>query len=668
MIFFDKFSTPHETIPFNEIKNADYIPSVNKAIELARIRITELKKVEDVNFQSFVVPFLDVGRELELVSGTFFNLHSANTSDEVEKIADELSPIITSFYNDIKLDGELFEKVKACYQNRENENLSVEEKTIIEKQYKSFVRNGANLSDTDKNILRDIDEKLSKLSLSFAQNALKATNEYVRELTEEDIKGMPESWKEASLAAAKEKNKSAHVVTLAAPIFVPFLKYCENRDLRKEVTFAANVKAVKGEYSNQENVIETLKLRDKRAKLLGYRNHADFVLEERMAQSENKVKDFLSEIISKAKNTAYSEVKEIEEFAKTIGFTDQIQAWDFSFYSEKFKKHKFDFDDEVLRPYFRLENVINGVFETASKLYGISFKKNKEIPLYHEDVIAYEVYDNKTNNIMGIFYADFFPRSSKRQGAWMTSYKEQSESQIPHVSIVCNFTKSTETKPSLLTFNEVLTLFHEFGHSLHGLLSQCKYSTLSGTNVYWDFVELPSQIMENWAYEKECLDLFAKHYKTGELIPEELIQKIKNARKFLEGFATIRQLSFANLDIELHSMDPSKIQSIIETEKNLMADYKLFSEYPEDGCMSCSFSHIFAGGYSAGYYSYKWAEVLDADAFEAFEKEGIFNKQTATRFKAEILSKGGTEHPLTLYKRFKGAEPSPKALIARAGL
>ncbi len=669
-IYFEKLNTPFETIPFSKVKNEDFLPALEKAIEVARERVSELKKVETPTFENFLVPLLNCDKELSLVSGVFFNLYSAHKHDDMQEISQKFSPTLTKFYNDISLDQELFEKIKMLHDQIDELKLGTEEKTILEKEYKGFVRNGALLSEEEKDKIRKIDEQLSKLSLNFGDNALAARNAYVLELSDEDVKGMPESFLDASKAVAKEKGlkEGQYAVTMDPTLYIPFMTYCQNRDLREKVQKDRSRLAVDGDHGNQENIQEMLKLREQRAKILGFENHAEFVLAERMAKNPGTVFEFMDNIIAPAKSKANEELSEVEKFAKEVDGIEDFQSWDYGYYTEKLKKKKFDFDDEVLRPYFKLENVIDGAFSVASKLYQLTFKENSEIEKYHSDVKVFEVFEENGNEPIGILYADFFPRATKRAGAWMTEFKSQSKDQIPHVMIVCNFTKSTDSKPSLLTLNEVLTLFHEFGHALHGLLSKCKYEAVSGTSVYWDFVELPSQILENWVFEKECLDLFAKHYETGELIPQDLVKKISDSRKFHEGMATMRQLSFATLDMVLHTTPAKEVKDVVEFEDRVLDQFRLFPKTEDKNSMACTFGHIFSGGYSAGYYSYKWAEVLDADAFEHFKKHGIFNEEVAKKFKTEVLSRGGSEHPEILYKRFRGKAPSVDALMKRAGL
>ena len=667
-----EFQTPFNSIPFDKIKNEHYLEALKKAIEIQKAEVSKFKESSDGDFEAYEA-YVQGGEKLESVASTFFNLHSANTDDEMSEIAKEFSPILTSHSNDIGLDPVVFAKVKAIYEKRESLNLNTEQLTLVENDYKNFVRNGALLSEEDKGTLRSIDEELSKLSLAFSNNLLKETQAFELVIDkEDDLAGLPDGVKEAAKSLAKEKGKEdCWIFTLDFPSLYPFITYAQNRELRKELhTAGARRCDQNNEFNNSDNAKQIAKLRHQRANLLGYANHADFVLEERMAEKKENVFSLLNELKEKAYPSAKSHAEMLMNYAKEKDGISDFSAWDYAYYNEIVKKEKFSIDDEMLKPYFQLEKVIDGVFEVATRLYGLNFKVRNDIPKYHEDVITYEITDEDDNHI-SIFYGDYFPRKGKRGGAWMTSYRSQyvknGTDVRPLISNVCNFTKPTESKPSLLTFNEVLTLFHEFGHALHGILSKCTYKPTSGTNVYWDFVELPSQVLENWAYEKECLDLFAKHYETNESIPQELIQKIKDSSNFGEGYGTIRQLNFGLIDLAWHMSDPSAIENIEEFETNLLKDIYLFPK-PEGSTNSTSFGHIFAGGYSAGYYSYKWAEVLDADAFEAFKEKGIFNKEVAKSFRENILEKGGSEHPMNLYKRFRGAEPKVDPLLRRGGL
>jgi Zn-dependent oligopeptidase len=662
------------TAPFSKISNSDYKPAIKKAIEITKSEIDEIVNNTDApTFENTTVALDFTGEKLNKITSIFFNLNSAETNDEIQKIAQEISPWLSELSNDITLNTALFKKVKAVFDSKETLTLTPEQQMLLEKQYKGFARNGANLKEADKTALRKIDAQLSKLSLKFGENVLAETQAFEMQVTDEkDLAGLPESEKESAKEVAKSKEKEGWVFTLDHPSYIPFLTYADNRELRKKLAIAAGKKGFQdNEFNNEKVVLDIVNLRNQRANLLGYKTHAHFVLEERMAETPETVIEFSNNLLEKAKPAALKEFTNLESYAKKLDNIDQLQKWDGAYYSEKLKKELFDLDQEILKPYFKLENVINGAFEISKRLYDLHFEEVFNIDKYHQDVKTYNVTDSN-NNFIAVFYADFHPRKGKRNGAWMTSYKPQQikngVNERPHVSIVCNFTKPTATKPSLLTFNEVTTLFHELGHALHGMLANTTYNSLSGTSVSWDFVELPSQILENWCYEKEALELFAKHYETGETIPMKYVEKIKESASFHEGMQTLRQLSFGLLDMQWHgSESPGKISSVKEFENDAFADTNLYPEVAEN-CMSTSFSHIFQGGYSAGYYSYKWAEVLDADAFEYFLEKGIFNKEVATRFKENVLSKGGTEKPMDLYIRFRGKEPKPDALLKRAGL
>jgi Zn-dependent oligopeptidase len=667
------FTTKHNTAPFSKIKNEDYLTAIIKGIEIAKAEIDAIvNNPETPTFENTIEALEFTGAILDRASSIFFNLNSAETSDEMQKIAQEVSPLLSEFGNDVRLNGALFAKVKAVYDNKESLDLNTEQNTLLNKKYKSFSRNGANLSEDKKSKLREIDLQLSILSLQFGENVLAETQAFQLHLTEEkDLSGLPEGAIEAAYLLAKSQGKEGWIFNLDHPSYIPFVTYADNRELRKKMAIAFGSKAFQNnEFDNQEIVLKIAKLRFDRAQLLGYKTHAHYVLEERMAQTPEQVISFLNDLLEKAKPAAQKEFEELATFAKKLDGIDQLEKWDGAYYSEKLKQQLFNLDDEILKPYFQLEKVLDGAFTIAERLYGITFKEIFDIDKYHEEVRTFEVND-KNNELVAVFYADFFPRKGKRNGAWMTSFKSQyvldNKNERPHISNVCNFTRPTETKPSLLTFNEVTTLFHEFGHGLHGILANTVYPSLSGTSVFWDFVELPSQIMENWCYEAEALGLFAHHYETNELIPMELVQKIKESASFQEGMATMRQLSFGLLDMGWHGQDPTEITDVKTFETAQFSATQLYPEVKENS-MSTAFSHIFQGGYSSGYYSYKWAEVLDADAFAHFQENGIFNAEVAMKFKDNILSKGGTEHPMVLYKRFRGQEPKPDALLKRAGL
>jgi len=662
-----------DTAPFLQIKTTDYEPAFDEAIKQAKAEVQQIITNTDApTFENTIEAMSFSGMQLDRISNIFFNLNSAETNEELQKIAQIVAPKLSAFGNDISLNPELFKRVKQVFDTVDKSTLTTEQITLLDKTYKGFVRNGALLNDDQKTELRDIDAQLSVLSLQFNENVLAETNAYQLHITkEEDLAGLPDGVIEAAKNLADQQEKQGWIFTLDYPSYLPFVTYAKNRELRKEIAIANGKKGFQNnDYNNEEIVLKIVKLRNQRSQLLGYKNHAAFVLEERMAQNPEKVLSFLNDLLVKAKPAAEKEFEELTAYAKKLDGIDRLEKWDGSYYSEKLKQERFNLDDEALKPYFKLENVLNGAFTVAEKLFGLHFTEVFTVDKYHADVQTFDVTNDNSEKI-ALLYTDFFPRKGKRNGAWMTSFKSQwiknGVNERPHISIVCNFTPPTQSKPSLLTFNEVTTLFHEFGHALHGMLANTTYPSLSGTSVYWDFVELPSQIMENWVYQPETLALFAKHYETGETIPQQFIDKIKESANFLEGMATLRQLSFGLLDMAWHSKNPENISSLKEFEYQEFENTKLYPDVAEN-VMSTAFSHIFAGGYAAGYYSYKWAEVLDADAFDYFEQNGIFNKEIATKFKDFILSQGGTDHPMTLYKKFRGQEPSPNALLKRAGL
>ena len=668
-----RFDTPYNTAPFSKIKTDAFLPAFKKAIESAKHEIDQIVQNEEAPTFKNTIEALDyTGEQLDRISSIFFNLNAAETNDEIQKIAQEVSPLLTEFSNDVALNTALFERVKFVYNTKESLSLTEEQKTLLDKKYKGFSRNGANLNPDQKETLRAIDKEQSQLQLTFGENILAETNRYELLITEvSDLEGLPEGAIEAAKQLAEEKDKKGWLITLDYPSYIPFMTYAKNRALRKQLAIAFGQKGFQNDsLDNQDIVLKITQLRYQRAQLLGCETHAHFVLEERMAKTPETVRNFLEDLLEKAQPAAKKEFKELEDFAKNLDNINRLEKWDSAYYSEKLKQERFNFDDEQLKPYFKLENVIEGAFTVAQKLFGLQFIQTDIIDPYHKDVMTYKVEDSK-QNLVAIFYADFFPRSGKRNGAWMTSFKSQyvknNINERPHVSIVCNFTKPTSTKPSLLTFNEVTTLFHEFGHALHGMLANTVYPSLSGTSVAWDFVELPSQIMENWCYEKEALALFAKHYKTGESIPMELIDKIKAASTFQQGMQTLRQLSFGLLDMSWHGVDPTEINDVKQHETAAFLETQLFPDVLEN-CMSTAFAHIFQGGYSSGYYSYKWAEVLDADAFEYFKETNLFDPKIADAFKTHVLSKGGTQDPLELYVKFRGQKPKAEALLRRSGL
>ncbi len=662
-----------EYAPFSKIDPTDFQPAIVQSIEDAKAEIAAITDNEQApTFANTIEALEYAGMQLDRITSIFFNLNSAETNEQIQALAQEISPILTDFSNDIVLNQKLFKRIEEVYNQKDQLQLNKEQHMLLTQQYKRFTRNGANLSEEKKSQLRNIDKRLASLSLKFGENVLAETNNYQLHLTrEEDLKGLPEGVRAAAASLARSKGKDGWIFNLHFPSYLPFMKYAQNRELRRELALANGRKGFQGnQHDNQEIVLEIVKLRHQRAQLLGYASYAHFVLEERMAQSPESVQEFLNDLLAKAKPAAEAEFTELENFAKSLDGIDRLEIWDGAYYSEKLKQQKFALDDELLKPYFELGRVLTGAFEVANRLYGLEFTEVHDIDTYHPEVKTYRVTEQNGKEI-ALFYADFHPREGKRGGAWMTVYKPQyrkdGKEQRPHISIVCNFTRATEDHPSLLTFNEVTTLFHEFGHALHGMLAQTTYPSLSGTNVYWDFVELPSQVMENWCYEKEALELFARHYQSGELIPMDLVERIKESANFHEGMATVRQLSFGMLDMSWHFTDPAAINDVKAHEEAAFAPTRLYPPVKEN-CMSTAFSHIFQGGYAAGYYSYKWAEVLDADTFEYFKENGIFDSETAAKFRENILSKGGTEHPLELYKRFRGQEPDPDALMRRAGL
>lgn len=661
-------------IPFADIKLGHYLPAIEEGLKRAKVRLENLKQsTVTADFENTCLAMETCSDELDAASGIYFNLYSAEASDELQALAQEISPKLAEFSNDIHLDPKLFSKIQSVWNNRAKLNLNPEQSMLLEKQYKGFVRNGALLDDAQKIELRKIDEEMSRLGPVFAQNVQKATHAYQLHLTDKsDLSGLSDREIEAAKMAADEKKLPGWIVTLDYPSFMAFMKSADRADLREKVWRAFSSRSFGGEFDNQANVSRISELRALRAKLLGYQTHAHYVLEERMAEKPEKVWSFLEKLLKASKPAAEKDLADLKVLKKSLEKNDDFKPWDLAYYSEKLREQKYNFDEEELRPYFRLEDCVDGIFKVAGKLYDLNFKELIDVQTYHPDVKVFEVTDSQSNEHVGLFYADFFPRTTKKGGAWMTQFRDQGlhgkKVLRPHIAIVCNFTKPTPTTPSLLSIDEVETLFHEFGHALHGLLSKCTYRSISGTNVYWDFVELPSQIMENWLEEKETLDMFAKHYQSGAKIPVELVDRIKAVSKFQAGYTSLRQLSFAMLDMTWHDRAPgAPVENVSEFEIKTMDKTRVMPKV--DGVNgSCSFSHIFSGGYSAGYYSYKWAEVLDADAYELFKEKGIYNKEVAKSFKENILSRGGTEHPMALYKKFRGREPDPDALLRRDGL
>ena len=671
--FLTAYNTPHETIPFHLIKTEHFEPAVLVGMEEQNREIEEIiNNPETPTFTNTIVALERSGKTLDRITTVFGNLLSAETNDEMQVIAERIMPQLTEHSNNISLNEKLFSRIKSVYESKEKESLNQEESMLLNKTYDGFIRSGANLSDEHKERLRKLSSELSVLTLKFSQNNLKEKNSYELLLTLEQLEGLPDSALVAYAQTAKDKGKEDYIVTLEAPSFIPFMKYCKNRELREQLYRAYNTQCTHdNEYNNLDIVKRLVNLRLELAQLIGFETAADYVLTKRMAANSNNVYQLLNQLLEAYTPTAQKEVAEVQTLAKELeGEEFQLMPWDWAYYSRILKEKKFNIDEEILRPYFELNKVIEGVFGLATRLYGITFQENKDIPVYHTDVKAYEVYD-KDNSFLAVLYTDFHPRASKRSGAWMTNYKEQwideKGNSRPHVSVTMNFTKPSAEKPALLTFGEVTTFLHEFGHALHGMFANTTYQSMSGTNVYWDFVELPSQIMENFAIEKEFLNTFAKHYKTGESIPSELIQRLVDASNFNVAYACLRQLSFGLLDMAWYTLTTPFDGDVRYYEKEAWKKAQVLPDI-EDTCMTVQFSHIMAGGYSAGYYSYKWAEVLDADAFSLFKEKGIFNEETANSFRENVLSKGGTEHPMVLYKNFRGKEPNINALLERNGI
>ena len=665
--------TLHGTMPFHLIKTEHYEPAILKGMEIHNQEIEAIiNQTEAPTFANTIVALEKSGALLNQVSTVFGNLLSAETNDEMQAIAERIMPQLSEHSNNITLNEKLFARIKAVYDTTDKEQLGKEEQMLLQNTYDGFIRSGANLTPEQKERFRQISAEMSVLTLRFSQNNLKETNAYELALQADQLDGLPESALHAYAQTAQEKGKEGHIVTLQAPSFIPFMKYSQHRELRQQLYMAYNTQCTHdNEYNNMEIVKKLVNLRLERAQLLGFQTAADYVLTRRMAEKSENVYKLLNQLLEAYAPTAHKEVEEVQALAKELEGEDfQLMPWDWAYYSEKLKEKKFNLNEEALRPFFELNNVIGGVFGLATRLYGITFQENKEIPVYHPDVTAYEVFD-KDGSFLAVLYADFHPRAGKRSGAWMTSYKEQWKDENgnsrPHISVVMNFTKPSGDKPALLSFGEVNTFLHEFGHALHGMFANTTYQSLSGTNVYWDFVELPSQIMENFAIEKDFLNTFAKHYETGENIPEELIQRLVDASNFNVAYACLRQLSFGLLDMAWYTRTEPFEGDVRSYEKQAWSQTQVLPSC-EETCMTVQFSHIMAGGYSAGYYSYKWAEVLDADAFSLFQEKGIFNPEVANSFREHVLSKGGTEHPMTLYKRFRGQEPGIDALLKRNGI
>ena len=670
-VFLEPYKTPFETVPFNEIKFEDYEEAMLEGMRRENADLQRmLDNPEPPTFENTIDT--DDDRTLNRVTNAFFNLLSADTSDEMDELAQKMQPLLTAHSQNILLNERYFERVKAVKQN--HRPLTPEEQMLLDKIYEGFERNGATLPEEKKNKFRQLNQELAMLTLQFQQNELKDMNAFSLFIEdEEQLKGLPQTQLDAAREAAKEAGKeNGYLFTLHAPSYNPFLQYCENRELRQQMYMARNTICTHNNtYDNKENVRKIVNLRREIAQLLGYRNWAEYTLKRRMAEDIEHVNDLLDNLLKAYLPTAQNEVKEVETLAKRLEGDDfELMPWDFAHYSHLLKMERYNIDSEMIRPYLELNNVIKGVFGLATRLYGITFRKRDDIQVYNPEAVAWEVCD-ENGNFLAVLYTDFHPRKSKQSGAWMTTYKEQwLEKEVdsrPLVSVVMNFTKPTDNRPALLTLGEVETFLHEFGHALHGMFSKVRFESLSCTNVYWDFVELPSQFMENYAVEPEFLHTFAHHYETGELIPDELIERIRKSRNFNVAYACIRQVSFGLLDMAYYTLEGPLEGDIEAFEKEAWKPTQLLPTV-DGACMSVQFSHIMCGGYSAGYYSYKWAEVLDADAFSVFQKEGIFNTETAKRFRDEVLSRGGTEPPMTLYKRFRGQEPTIDALLTRNGI
>ncbi|MBO7607573.1 MAG: M3 family metallopeptidase [Paludibacteraceae bacterium] len=668
-----EYGTPHETFPFDKVKLDDYLPAVKEAIRLHDEEIDAIvKNPEAPTFENTIVALERSGKYLTRIQYVFYNLLEAETCAAMDSLSEEISPLETEHSNNVTLNAALFERVKAVYLQKDSLGLTAEQQMLLTKTYESFEKNGATLSEEGKEKFRELSKRLSLLTLKYGQNVLNATNAYKLTITDSaDLAGLPPAIVEAAAKKAKDNNVTGWIFDLTYPSYAPFMKYAENRELRKQLYMAYNTKATEGDLDNRQVVKDIVNARLELANLMGYEDYAARVLRYRMAENKGNVYKLLNDLLEAYKPTAKAEIAEVQAYAKAHGADFEIMPWDWSFYSEKLRDEKYSINDELLRPYFELEHVKKGVFGLATKLYGLTFKKNESIPVYHEEVEAFDVYD-KDGSFLAVLYTDFHPRDGKRGGAWMTEFlcqhvDEKGVDVRPHISIVMNFTRPTDSLPSLLTFDELTTFIHEFGHSIHGMVSKCHYESLAGTNVYRDFVELPSQMMENWAFEKEYLDGFAVHYKTGEPIPAELIERIRKAANFNIGYATLRQLSFGLLDMGWHTIQKPFDGDVKQFENEAWSAAQTLP--PVEGMlMSTQFNHIFSGGYSAGYYSYKWAEVLDADAFSVFQEHGIFDQETAGRFRHEVLEKGGSEHPMTLYKRFRGQEPTILPLLKRHGV
>ena len=666
-------SAPFGAPQFDKISDEHYLPAFEAAIAEGKAEIDAIvANQEEPTFENTIEAMEYAGQTLNTVAGIFYNLMEANTNDQMQAVAEQVSPMLTEYSMYVSLNEKLFERVKTVYEKRNELGLDQDQMTLLEDNYKGFVRGGANLSEEDKALYSKWSEELSLATLQFSKNVLAATNAYTLHVTDSaDLAGLPEYVKTMGAETAKEKNLEGWAFTLAYPSFSPFMKYSENRELRRQMWTAYNSKSIGGEFDNTEIVRQIVDLRIKIANILGYETYADYALEERMAKNRTTVNEFVKQLLEPSMEFALKDVADVYTFAKKNGFEgSELMPWDFSYWSERYQEAEYSLNEEQLKPYFQLESCIDAVFGLANRLYGITFHELDNVPVYHQDVKVYEVKDNDGSHL-ALFYADFFPRASKRGGAWMTEFRGQSirngVEYRPFISTVMNFTKPTADAPSLITHSEFTTFLHEFGHALHGILAQGRYPSLTGTSVSRDFVELPSQIMENWAYEPEYLNSFAKHYQTGEAIPAELIEKIVAAKNYLAGYGQVRQLHFGYLDMAWHSLKELPAEGTLEFEQKTLAPYAVMPAVEGTG-FSTSFSHIFSGGYSAGYYSYKWAEVLEADAFSLFKEKGIFNQEVATSFRKNILEKGGAEDEAVIYRNFRGHDPQPEALMTKLGL
>ena len=666
-------TAPFGAPQFDKIENEHYLPAFEAGIAEAKAEIDAIiANQEEPTFENTIEAMEYAGGTLNNAAMIFYALMEANTNDTMQQVAEEIAPMLTEYEMYVSLNADLFARVKAVYEKRNELGLDKDQMTLLENNYKSFVRGGANLSDEDKALYSKWSEELSLATLQFSKNVLAATNAYVLNITDEaDLAGLPEFVRTMAAETAAEKGLEGWAFTLDAPSYSPFLKYSENRELRKQIWTAYNTRAIGGEFDNTEIVKKIVDLRIKIANILGYETYADYALEERMAKSKANVNEFIMNLLEPSLEYAKKDVADVFAYAKKNGFEGKrLESWDFSYWSEKYQQAEYSLSAEELKPYFQIESCIDAVFGLASRLYGISFTELDNVPVYHEEVKVYEVKDADGSHL-ALFYADFFPRASKRGGAWMTSFRDQSikdgVEKRPFITIVCNFTKPTADAPALITHDELTTFLHEFGHALHGIFAEGRYPSLTGTSVSRDFVELPSQIMENWAFEPEYLNSFAKHYQTGEPIPAELIEKIVAAKNYLAGYAQVRQLHYGLLDMSWHTLTELPAESTVDFEAKALAPYAVMPAV-EGTAFSGSFSHIFSGGYSAGYYSYKWAEVLEADAFSLFKEKGIFNTEVAASFRKNILSKGGSEDEAVIYRNFRGHDPQPEALMVKLGL